>query len=203
MVFISGFFLYLSGRLFPETVISSLPSREIELPRKKSLFLLFLLLLCVLHVLRLIPLALVMAVVVPAMIFLDRKAFWAVDYKLLLLFSLLFIAVGNLGHLDILSTWARQTIGGHEFWISLLLSQFISNVPATVMLSPYTENWAPLLLGVDVGGLGTLIASMASLISFKAYTHIPAVSKKEYLALFSLYNLLLLAVLILWYVMVY
>lgn len=203
VVFISGFFLYLAGRLFPETVISSLPSREMELPRKKSLFLLFLLLLCVLHVLRLLPLALVMAVVVPAMIFLDRKAFWEVDYKLLLLFSLLFMAVGNLGRLDILSTWARQTIGGHEFWTSLLLSQFISNVPATVMLSPYTENWAPLLLGVDVGGLGTLIASMASLISFKAYTHIPAVSKKEYLALFSLYNLLLLAVLILWYVMVY
>ena len=66
------------------------------------------------------------------------------------------MAVGNLGRLDILSTWARQTIGGHEFWISLLLSQFISNVPTTVMLSPYTENWAPLLLGVDVGGLGTL-----------------------------------------------
>lgn len=150
-----------------------------ELPRKKSLFLLFLLLLCVLHVLRLIPLALVMAVVVPAMIFLDRKAFWEVDYKLLLLFSLLFMAVGNLGRLDILSTWARQTIGGHEFWISLLLSQFISNVPTTVMLSPYTENWAPLLLGVDVGGLGTLIASMASLISFKAYTHVPAVSKRS------------------------
>ena len=115
VVFISGFFLYLAGRLFPETVISSLPSREMELPRKKSLFLLFLLLLCVLHVLRLIPLALVMAVVVPAMIFLDRKAFWEVDYKLLLLFSLLFMAVGNLGRLDILSTWARQTIGGHEF----------------------------------------------------------------------------------------
>lgn len=111
VVFISGFFLYLAGRLFPETVISSLPSREMELPRKKSLFLLFLLLLCVLHVLRLIPLALVMAVVVPAMIFLDRKAFWEVDYKLLLLFSLLFMAVGNLGRLDILSTWARQTIG--------------------------------------------------------------------------------------------
>ena len=106
------------------------------------------------------------------------------------------MAVGNLGRMDVISTGAREALTGREFWVSLLLSQFISNVPATVMLSSYTDNAAPLLLGVDIGGLG-------SLISFKAYANIPSAGKKEYLTLFSLYNLVLLAVLILWYLAVY
>ena len=203
VVLISGFLIYMAGRLFPKRTVSSLPPMERPLPKKKSLLLLFLLLLSILHVLRLLPLSLVLAVVVPVMVILDRHVFLRVDYKLLLLFALLFMAVGNLGRMDMVSTWARDVLAGREFWISLLLSQFISNVPATVMLSPYTENAAPLLLGVDIGGLGTLIASMASLISFKAYTNIPSAGKKEYLATFSLYNLALLSVLILWYVMVY
>ncbi|WP_297038102.1 SLC13 family permease [uncultured Dialister sp.] len=203
VVLISGVLIYLAGCLFPKDRAPALPPMEMVVPKKKSLLLLFLLLLCILHVLRLIPLPLVMAAVVPAMILLDRGVFFHVDYKLLLLFALLFMAVGNLGRMDVISTWAREALTGREFWVSLLLSQFISNVPATVMLSSYTDNAAPLLLGVDIGGLGTLIASMASLISFKAYANIPSAGKKEYLALFSLYNLVLLAVLILWYLAVY
>ena len=101
--------------------------------------------------------------------FLDREAFLEVDYKLLALFLALFIAVGNLTHIPGLQEKPAALLAGHEFWISLLLSQVVSNVPATVMLSPYTENYTALILGVNIGGLGTLIASMASLISFKAY----------------------------------
>lgn len=112
------------------------------------------------------------------------------------LFLALFIAVGNLTHIPGLQEKPAALLAGQEFWISLLLSQVVSNVPATVMLSPYTENYTALLLGVNIGGLGTLIASMASLISFKAYLSMRFHFARAYFLVFTGANLGFLAVLI-------
>ncbi len=112
------------------------------------------------------------------------------------LFLALFIVAGNLTHIPGLQERPAALLAGHEFWISLLLSQVVSNVPATVMLSPYTENYTALLLGVNIGGLGTLIASMASLISFKAYLSMRFHFARAYFLVFTGANLGFLAVLI-------
>ncbi len=84
---------------------------------------------------------------------------------------------------------------GHELWVSAAVSQVISNVPAALMLSGFTENWKGLLLGTNIGGLGTLIASMASLISFRLYTRGEGAKTGKYLLVFTGYNVLFLAVL--------
>ncbi len=173
-----------------------------KLPRGKIGLLLFLFLLCLLNVLRILPISYLLLAVVPAIFLLDRKLFFAVDYKLLFLFLFLFIAVGNLTHIPGLSEAPREWVRGHEFWAALLLSQVISNVPATVMLSPYTDDYTALLLGVNVGGLGTLIASMASLISFKAYLSMRFHWTRPYLLVFTGANLLFLAVLIGFYLLI-
>lgn len=86
---------------------------------------------------------------------------------------------------------------GHEFLIALLASQVISNVPAAVLLSGFTDEAAALLLGTDIGGLGTLIASMASLISYGMYVRACPRQQGRYLKLFSLLNLAYLLVLVL------
>lgn len=153
--------------------------------------------LCILNVLRVLPISYLLLVIVPFLFFLDRSLFREVDYKLLLLFFFLFLLVGNITRIPGLQEKATTLLAGHEFWISLLLSQCISNVPATVMLSPYTDNYTALLLGVNIGGLGTLIASMASMISFKAYLSMRFHWAKAYVMYFTAANLLLLVVLVL------
>ena len=153
--------------------------------------------LCILNVLRVLPISYLLLVIVPFLFFLDRSLFREVDYKLLLLFFFLFLLVGNITRIPGLQEKATTLLAGHEFWISLLLSQCISNVPATVMLSPYTDNYTALLLGVNIGGLGTLIASMASMISFKAYLSMRFHWAKAYVMYFTAANLALLVVLVL------
>lgn len=117
------------------------------------------------------------------------------DSHLLLLFAFLFIGVGNLQHVPFLSEEIRSFTAGHELAAAVLLSQVISNVPAAVLLSGYTENARALVVGTDLGGLGTLIASMASLISFRLCSKVPGLAMGRYLLLFSGWNLAFLAVL--------
>ena len=197
IVLTSGVFLYLTSYTFPNQPMV-LPSIESKSGARGKLFLLLLAFgLCLLHVLRLLPISELLIIVFPLLFFLDRSLFKEVDYKLLLLFVFLFVLVGNITRIPGLQEQATMLLSGHEFWISLLLCQFISNVPATVMLSPYTDNYTALLLGVNVGGLGTLIASMASMISFKAYLSMRFHWAKAYVMYFTAANLLLLSVLVL------
>ena len=200
---LAGLLLYLASFTLEERTLSLRGTELQALPKKKIMGLLFLFGLCLLEVLRVLPISLLLLAVVPVIFLLDRRLFLEVDYKLLLLFLFLFIAVGNLTHIPGLAERPREWLGGHEFWVSLLLSQVISNVPATVMLSPYTENYTALLLGVNVGGLGTLIASMASMISFKAYISMRFHWTRQYLLTFTGANLLFLAVLLGFYLLFY
>ena len=98
-----------------------------------------------------------------------------------------------------ISDLLKSLVAGNEFAVGVIASQFISNVPATLMLSGFTENFRELIVGVNVGGLGTLIASMASLISYKAYTAEHKEKQGKYLLFFTIVNLIFLFVMVMFH----
>ena len=126
----------------------------------------------------------------------DRSTIREVDYSLLGTFFALFIFIGNLGRID----WFRRALSGiltgHEVFTAIAASQVMSNVPAAILLSGFTNKVEALIVGTNLGGLGTLIASMASLISYKLITKGGNVSKGRYLLYFTAANLAFLVCLI-------
>ena len=149
-----------------------------------------------LSVVRILPwyvFALIVLIVVGGM---DYKILLRADYVLLLTFIGFFIFTGNMGNIEAISSFLKEILTGREFPIAIALSQVISNVPATLMLSGFTTDYRALLLGVNIGGLGTLIASMASLISYKAYTREYRVGSGRYLLVFTAVNVVFLIVLV-------
>jgi len=161
--------------------------------------LLFILALCT--VLRLIPWYIVAGVIFVVVVIMDYKIILRVDYILLLTFIGFFIFTGNIGRIAKIKEILEDLIKGREFLVSAVTSQFISNVPATLLLTGFTNHYKSLLQGVNVGGLGTLIASMASLISYKAITNVYPNTKGRYLKQFTLINIVFLIILCsFWYV---
>ena len=148
--------------------------------------------LCLLSVFRVLPKWVCALAALAVFLLLDRRALREVDYALLLTFVCFFVFVGNLGRIGIVHDFLVRRIAGHELAAGVLLSQVISNVPAALMLSSFTENAPALLLGVNVGGLGTLVASLASLISFQLYRRADGAETGRYLLVFTLVNVVLL-----------
>ncbi|WP_143317187.1 SLC13 family permease [Clostridium sp. HBUAS56017] len=122
----------------------------------------------------------------------NKKLFKEIDYSLLLTFVFFFIFIGNISSVETVKLLMSKLLnsGTSTYFSSIILSQFISNVPCTMLLSSFTNNYKELLLGVNIGGMGTLIASMASLISYKLYTKDYSENSTRYIKYFSLYNLL-------------
>lgn len=129
---------------------------------------------------------------------LNRSLFNKVDFSLLITFVGFFIFVGNISTLDSVKTFMENMLNSSKstFICSILSSQVISNVPATMLLSGFTDHFKELLLGVNIGGMGTLIASLASVISYKIYTSEFNEHSKIYLKKFSFYNILGLCVIV-------
>lgn len=174
--------------------VAELPSAPV--PQKKALcFYLILFLLCLACVIRLLPWQAMLAILVCALLLKDRKLFGQVDYFLLLTFVCFFVFIGNMERIPAVSSLLRSFIEGREFLLGILFSQCISNVPAAILLSGFTDTVRPLLYGVNVGGLGTLIASLASVISFRCYTGSKGAHAGAYLKTFTIYNVVFLAVL--------
>lgn len=166
---------------------------------------LFLFFLCLLTVAHVLSVWLVSAIVFLAMLVMDRRVLARVDYSLLLTFVGFFVFIGNMGRLPVFCSLLEGIIKGNEVLTAVVSSQIISNVPAALLLSGFTDNYRGLLIGTNLGGLGTLIASMASLISFK---YIVRESKEKstkgkYLMIFTLFNIAFLAVLYVLYYMIY
>ena len=150
---------------------------------------------CLLVVLRVISWPLMLAVVAAVLLALDRRLLVKADFMLLLTFVAFFIFAGNLARIGAGDALLRRLLGGREYLTSLLFSQVISNVPAALLLSGFTDRARELLLGVNIGGLGAPIASLASLISMKLYAHSESAHPLRYLAEFTFFNLLLLLLL--------
>ena len=126
----------------------------------------------------------------------NKKLFSEADYSLLLTFTGFFIFIGNMKQIDAINQWILDIITGNELMIGILASQVISNVPAALLLSGFTNDYEALLRGVNIGGLGTLIASMASLISYKIYAQAYNEKKGAYFRYFTAMNILFLLVLV-------
>lgn len=178
----------------------SLTASEYEFHTGRFVMYLILFIICLLVVLHILPFYVMLGIVVAAVLIFDRKTIITVDYILLLTFIWFFIFIGNMKQLPAVHNLLSGIISGHEFAGGILISQFISNVPAAILLSGFTDAISPLLIGINVGGLGTLIASMASLISYKLYCKTKDSNSLQYIALFTLYSLIFLACLILEYV---
>lgn len=154
-----------------------------------------LLMLCLLVVFRVLPYGVALVCVLAAVLVLDRRIFRRVDYFLLLTFLCFFIFVGNIKRIPAVNGLLVSLVQGHELYAGILASQAISNVPAAILLSGFTERYDVLLTAVNLGGLGTLIASLASLISFKFFVRSFPQQKGAFLKVFTGWNLLFLAAL--------
>ncbi len=147
---------------------------------------------CLGTVFRMVPWPVTFVVVTLVYILVDRALLRKVDYSLLATFLCFFVFTGNMGQIVWIQDTLSQLMQGRELWVAALCSQVISNVPAAVLLSGFTENGRLLLLGCDIGGLGTPVASLASLISYKAYCKYPAAEPMYYMKMFLLLNVALL-----------
>lgn len=167
--------------------------------RKKNVIYFMLFVFTLLAVAQIVPYYIVMAVVTITVFFCDRRAFLQVDYALLLTFIGFFIFTGNMMHIPVVGNVLHGIMSGRELVTGIVASQIMSNVPAAILLSGFTEDYRALLLGVNFGGLGTLIASMASLISYRIYARSYNKTKGIYLMWFSIANVLFLTVLLMVY----
>ena len=170
---------------------------KVKLPVGRTALYLALFALAIAIVFRGIPYVVGLVVIPVVLLIADRKALKMVDYPLLLTFVFFFVFAGNMARIQ----WVRDIFSGlldkSTLLFSILSCQFISNVPSAILLSQFTENYRELLLGVNIGGVGTLISSLASLITFREYTsHNPGKSG-YYIKTFSLFNLAFLVILIL------
>lgn len=192
--------LFIKGKNSSVTAKEVMRSHEqLEVSSKKNMIygLLFILALAV--VARFVPYYILLIAVVMAVAICDKETFKTVDYALIFTFIAFFILIGNLGNIQYIRDTLAQIVDGKEVYVSVLASQFISNVPATLLLSGFTNNLKELLVGVNLGGLGTIIASMASLISYKIYAHRYNDTKGKYLVAFTIVNLIYLAILLVAY----
>ncbi len=158
---------------------------------------LVLFLICLLTVGRVLPWQAVLLFVFVSVFLTDRQALARVDYSLLLTFVGFFVFIGNVGRVPAFREFLQRVIVGREVYISVIASQIISNVPAALLLSGFTEDFSGLIIGTNLGGLGTLIASMASLISYKYVAREEGERKGKYIVLFTVSNICFLAALIL------
>lgn len=148
--------------------------------------------LSILTVLDVIHYAVCFFLVIVCMVLCDRSLFKGINYSLLIKFVILFLIVGNLAEIPIINSKLKTIVVGNEFISGIVLSQFLSNMPTSIMLSKFTKNGTELLLGVDIGGLGTLIASMASMISYDYYVKAEGADKKKYILSFTGYSIIFL-----------
>lgn len=177
----------------PESL--ELPHEDTKLEPKRTALYLALFALSILIVFRGIPYWIGLIVIPAVLLFADRKALLSVDYCLLLTFVFFFIFAGNMARIDAVKNLFMLLMQKSTLLFSILSCQFISNVPSAILLSQFTTNYADLLVGVNIGGVGTLISSLASLITFREYvSHNPGKSG-YYIKRFSAFNFAFLAIL--------
>ena len=133
---------------------------------------------------------------VVVLFFVNRKLLKEIDYMLLLTFVCFFVVSENLGRVEAVREFLQSLLSKNTLLTAVGASQVISNVPAAVLLSGFTDSWADLLAGVNIGGLGTPIASLASLITLKLYIPSPGAKVGKFMTVFTIANIIGLVVLL-------
>lgn len=183
--------------LLPKESCTSPQSQNISTDRKNTVIYGALFVVCLLSVFRIVPDYICLAAALIAAVAAGPALLKKVDFALLATFVCFFVFVGNIARIEMVSGFFSRILDGHEVWLSAALSQVISNVPAAVMLAGFTENGTQLMLGVNIGGLGTIIASLASLISFQFYRKSEGAQSGRYMMTFTAVNFGTLAILLL------
>lgn len=166
---------------------------DIEIENKKDvIFFSILFAIILLSVFHILDYRLAFSITLLTALILNKKLLTQIDYSLLITFIVFFIFIGNISTMDSIRNFMMGILNSPQstFIASILSSQIISNVPSTMLLSGFTNNFKELLLGVNIGGMGTLIASLASVISYKIYTNEFKDDSSTYLKCFTFYNVL-------------
>ena len=182
--------------IFVKPDVLEVPDEEISLPPLRTALYLALFALAIAIVFRSIPYWIGLVVIPLVLLFVDRKALREVDYPLLLTFVFFFVFAGNMGRIEAVRSFFSALLAKDTLVFSTLSCQFISNVPSAILLSQFTDNYRALLVGVNIGGVGTLIASLASLITFREYVKHNPGKAGSYIAQFSAFNFSFLLVLL-------
>lgn len=181
--------------LFVKPEPLELSDEKLRLPPVRLAIYLALFALAIAIVFRGIPYWIGLVVIPAALLVMDRKALRAVDWPLLFTFVFFFIFAGNMSRIDVVRGFLSGLLDRNTLVFSVLSCQFISNVPSAILLSQFTANYPDLLVGVNIGGVGTLIASLASLITFREYVKHNPGRAGAYIREFSLFNFSFLALL--------
>lgn len=170
--------------------------KTVQKDNKIVMFYAVLFVISLLAVVRVLSYGMVLVVALVGTFCVDRGTLRRVDYSLLLTFVAFFIFIGNLGRVPAFSEWLQEIISGREVLVAVMASQVTSNVPAALLLSGFTQNIEALVIGTNLGGLGTLIASMASLISYRQIAKELPRDKGRYFGLFTISNIIFLVILL-------
>lgn len=170
----------------PEPLV--IATDETKLDARRTVLYLVLFALSIIIVFRIIPYYIGLIVIPAVLLIADRKALKAVDYGLLLTFVFFFIFSGNMARIDAVQNFFSALMVKSTLLFSVLSCQCISNVPSAILLSQFTQNYPALLVGVNIGGVGTLISSLASLITFREYVKHNPKRALRYIGLFSAFN---------------
>lgn len=170
----------------PESL--DLPEEKITLNKPRLFAYLALFSLAILMVFRILPYYIGLVIVALGVFVLDCSALKKVDYALLFTFVFFFVFSGNMSRISAVRDLLSKLLAKNTLLVSVLSCQCISNVPSAILLSGFTDNYKALLLGVNIGGTGTPIASLASLITLKEYTSRYPENAGKYLAMFSAFN---------------
>lgn len=161
---------------------------DIVLPFGKTCIYIMLFVLAIMMVFKGVPYFFGAAVIAAVIFYMDKYALKKVDYPLLMTFVFFFVFAGNMARISAVKDFFACILDKSTLVVSVLSCQVISNVPSAILLSQFTKNYRELLLGVNIGGAGTLIASLASLITLREYTKRNKGKIKEYIIMFSAYN---------------
>ena len=164
---------------------------------KKTVLYCVLFAISILIVFRIVPFWLGLLVIPVVLYFCERDSLFMVDYGLLGTFFFFFIFAGNLSRIDAINSFLSELLSKDTLLVSVFSCQFISNVPSAILLSRFTTDYPALLMGVNIGGTGTLIASLASLITFSEFKLLHPEETKKYLGLFTAINAIFLVIMIL------
>ena len=187
--FILSIILFTVGCLFiPKEDLAINNEEDDKVDPKRTAFYLVLFALTILMVFRVIPYYICLPIILISIIATDKSALAKVDYPLLLTFVSFFLLAGNISRIEAVNVFFSSLLEKNTLLTSILSCQVISNVPSAILLSEFTTNYKELLLGVNIGGVGTLISSLASLITFREYTSHVKGKTAEYLGLFTALN---------------
>lgn len=181
--------------IFVKSEPLKLKDEAMLLNKKRTALYLTLFALSIVIVFRVIPYWVGLIIIPPVLLVFDRKALKSVDYGLLFTFVFFFIFAGNMARIDIVRDLFSSLLNKNTLLVSIASCQLISNVPSAILLSQFTENYKDLLVGVNIGGVGTLISSLASLITFREYVKHNPGKTRYYIAIFSAFNFAFLIIL--------